>query len=68
MKVLLDIKDNKAAFLMELLNSLPYVKTKPITPAKSLLVEELKEAFVNLKKIKQGKLKAKSLKDLLDEI
>jgi hypothetical protein len=49
MKVLVDIRDNKAAFIMELLNNFPFVKAKPITNEKALLMEELKEAVENVK-------------------
>jgi hypothetical protein len=31
MKVILDIKDNKAAFVMELLNNLSFVKARPLS-------------------------------------
>ena len=68
MKVLLDIKDNKAAFFMELLNSFPYVKAKELTPAKSILIEGIKESVEEMKLIKAGKLKARSAKELLDEL
>jgi hypothetical protein len=68
MKVLLDIKDNKADFIMELLRSFSYVKTKPLTPYKAQVLEELKEAVENMALIKQGKLKARPAKDLLDEL
>lgn len=68
MKVLLDIKDNKAAFVMELLSSLKFVKAKPITEEKALLIEEIKEAVGNLKLIKEGKIKAKPANELLDEL
>jgi len=68
MKVILDIKDNKAAFVMELLNSLSFVKAKPITEEKARLMEEIKEAVDNLNIVKQGKLKAKPLNDLLNEL
>ena len=37
MKVLLDIPDNKAASLLEVLNSISYLKTKPLTDAKAYL-------------------------------
>jgi hypothetical protein len=57
MKVLLDIKDNKALHLMEVLKSLPYVKAKTISEEKALLIEEIKEAVEELKLIRQGKLK-----------
>jgi hypothetical protein len=68
MKIILDINDNKAAFIMELLNNFSFVKAKPITNEKALLIEEVKEAVENVKLAKQGKLKAKPLNELLDEI
>lgn len=68
MKVLVDIRDNKAAFVMELLNNFSFVKTKPISNEKALLIEEFKEAIENLKLVKAGKLKARPAKELLDEL
>ena len=60
MRVLLDIKDNKAIHLMEVLKSLPYVKTKTISNEKAIIIEEIKEAVDNLALAKKGKLKLKS--------
>ena len=68
MKILLDVKDNKADFLMELLGNLPFVKTKTLTSSKAQLLEELKEAVENMTLVKQGKLKARPAKELLDEL
>jgi hypothetical protein len=68
MKVLLDIKDSKAKFIMELLTNFPYVKAKPITNEKALLIEEIKEAVEELSLIRQGKLKGIPTKQLLDEL
>ena len=68
MRVLLDIKDNKALHLMEVLKSLPYVKTKTLSDEKALLMEEIKEAVDNLQLVRKGKLKARPAKDLLDEL
>jgi hypothetical protein len=68
MKVILDIKDNKALHLMEVLKSLPYVKTKTISEEKALLMEEIKDAVEELKLIRQGKLKGIPAKQLLDEL
>ncbi len=45
-----------------------FVKAKQISPAKAQLLEELKEAVENLNLIKQGKLKARPAKELLDEL
>lgn len=68
MKVLLDIKDDKAIHVMEVLKNLPYVKTKTISEEKALLMEEIKEAVEELKLIRQGKLKGIPAKQLLDEL
>ncbi len=68
MKVLLEIKDNKAAFIMELLNNFKFVKAKPLTPYKAEVLEGIKEAVEEMKLIKEGKLKGIPAKDLLDEL
>lgn len=68
MKVILDVKDNKAAFVMELLNSLSFVKARPLSEEDVILVDELKEAVEELKLIRQDKLKARPARDLIDEL
>jgi hypothetical protein len=68
MKVLLDVKDNKAEFVMELLNSLSFVKAEPLDRKKEKFLGELKQAVEEVKLAKAGKLKLKSAKQLLDEL
>jgi hypothetical protein len=68
MKVLLDIKDSKAQFVMELLQSLSFVKAKPLTDEKAQLISEIREAVQNLKLVRQGKLKARPAQQLLHEL
>ncbi|MCY7410611.1 MAG: hypothetical protein LH473_10080 [Chitinophagales bacterium] len=68
MKLLVDVKDSKADFVVELLESLPFTKTKLLSASKAKLLSEMNEAIVNLNLAKAGKLKAKPLKQLLDEI
>jgi hypothetical protein len=68
MKVLLDIKDSKVQFVMELLQNLSYVKAKPLTDEKAQLMSEIREAVENLKLVRRGKLKARPAKELLDEL
>jgi hypothetical protein len=68
MKVLLDIQDDKALHLLEVLKGLSYVKALRITDEKALLLEEIREAVENLKLVKEGKLEASSAEDLLDEL
>ncbi len=68
MKVLLDIKDAKAPFVMELLQSLSFVKAKPLSPYKAKVLEDVKEAVEEMKLIKKGKLKARNAEDLFHEL
>ena len=68
MKVLLDIPDKKAASLMEVLKSISYVKAKPLTDAKALLMEEIKDAVEEMKLIRAGKKKARNAEDFLNEL
>ena len=68
MRVTLDIQDHMAAPLMEVLNSLPYVKTKPISDKNAKLLGEMKEAIQELTLIRQGKLPGITAKQLFDEL
>ena len=68
MKVLLDIKDGKAHFVMELLQNLPFVKAKTLTPYNAKVLEDVNEAVEEMKLIKDGKLKARNAEDLFHEL
>ncbi|HJP63445.1 MAG TPA: hypothetical protein VJ844_08375 [Mucilaginibacter sp.] len=68
MKVLLDIKDNKAEFVMELLESLSFVKAETISAPKARFLKEFKEAFDEVSMAKQGKVKLKTADQLLNEL
>ncbi|AVV51284.1 hypothetical protein [Leptospira santarosai] len=68
MKVLLDIKDEKAQALLEILKGLSFVKTKTLTSSKAKFIEDVKEAVEEMKLVKAGKLKPKSAQEFLDEL
>lgn len=70
MKVILDIRDNRIPFFMELVKSLDYINVvKEVKDErKSLFVADLTEAFNDVKLYEQGKKKLKSAKDLLNEL
>ena len=68
MKVLLDIKDSKAHNLIEVLKSLPYVKTETLTPHKAKVLKDVKEAVEEFNLIKIGKLQARNAEDLFNEL
>jgi hypothetical protein len=58
MKVLLDIKESKYLFFMELLNSLSYVQAQPITNEKALWLQEI-EKEADVKTVTQKKVAEK---------
>jgi hypothetical protein len=68
MKVLLDIKDEKASFMMEVLKNFKDVKAKQISDYRANVLEGINEAVEEVKLIKQGKLKGIPAKDLLNEL
>ena len=68
MKAVLDIKDSKASFVMELLGNFSFVKIQPITKEKALLLSEIREAVDTVNLLKKGKFQARPAKELLDEI
>jgi hypothetical protein len=68
MNILLEVNDTKAAFIMELLNNFSFVKAKPISPAKALLMDEIREAVEYMKMVDKGERKTQPLKDLLNEL
>lgn len=68
MKVLLEIREDKAAFILELLKNFKYVKTQPLTPQKAEILDGLKEGIEQMNLIRSGKLKGIPARDLLDEL
>ncbi len=68
MKLLLDVKDDKALHLLEVLKSLPYVKTTPLTETKAQLMSEIREAVEEMKQIRAGKKQARDAEDFLNEL
>jgi len=68
MKAVLEIKDSRAPFVMELLNSFSFVKVKPITNEKALLLSEIREAVDIVNLVKKGKIQARPAKELLNEL
>lgn len=53
---------------MELLKNVKFVKTKPLTPYKAEVLKGIKEAVEEINLIKEGKLKGKPARDLLNEL
>ncbi len=68
MKVLLEIKDDKVSFIMELLHNFKFVKARPLTPYKAEVLEGLRAAAEEVNQIKSGKKKAKPLSEFLNDL
>lgn len=68
MKLLLEVRDEKAPELMQILKDLHFVKTTAISPAKALLVKQVKEAVDEINLIKSGKKKARDAQAFLHEL
>ncbi|MBD1395453.1 hypothetical protein [Mucilaginibacter glaciei] len=66
MKILLDIKDEKASFILEVLKNFKYVKAEPFSKADTKFFEELKEAVDEVNLIKAGKAKGIPADDWLN--
>ena len=68
MKILLDIPDNKASSLMDVLKSIRHVKATQLTDEKAKLMGEIREAVEEMKLIRVGKKKARNAEDFLKEL
>lgn len=68
MKVLLDIRDDKVAFVMELLKNFKFVKIKPLTSYKMEVLRGVSEAGEEINQIKAGKKKGQPLTEFLNEL
>ncbi len=68
MKLILDVKDAKVPFVMELLKNFSFIKAKPISPYKAEVLENLNEAVTELNLVSEGKLKARKAEDLFNEL
>jgi hypothetical protein len=68
MKILLEVKDDKAPFMLEVLKNFKDVKARPLTAYKADVLEGIKQAVEEVKLIKQGKLKGIAANDLLNEL
>ncbi|MFZ4796641.1 MAG: hypothetical protein ACOYMA_04050 [Bacteroidia bacterium] len=68
MKLILEIKDTKVPFVMELLKNFSFIKAKPLTPYKAIVLENLSEAVNELNLANEGKLKTRNAEELFDEL
>jgi hypothetical protein len=68
MKILLDIRDDKASAFIKSLRGLKYIKATKLTPQRALLLKEMKEAVHELNLVKKNKKKARNAETFLNEL
>ncbi len=68
MKLLLEIPDEKSSSFIDVIKSISYIKIKPLTDAKALLLEEIREAVEEMKLVRAGKKIARNAEDFLNEL
>ncbi|EMN01179.1 hypothetical protein [Leptospira noguchii] len=71
-QIILNVPDQKYSFLMELLRNLNFVKVQEIEedkePTKKEILAGITQGMKEVELHRQGKLKLKSAKQLLDEL
>ena len=68
LKLILDIKDNKAAFIMELLGNFNFVKAAPLGKHDAAMLETLMLAVEEVNDIKAGRKASQSLTSFLNTL
>ena len=68
MKLLLEVKDSKAPFVLELLKNFKFIKMTELTPSKETVLADLKHALQEVKEIEAGKKKGRRAEELFDEL
>lgn len=71
MKLVVEVKDSKAEFFLELLKSLPFVKAQKAEKSGSEnaeILRSVRSAVKELKAAKKGKLAGRPIQELLDEL
>jgi hypothetical protein len=68
MKLLVDVKDEKSEFLLELLGNFKFVKTEQLTAEDNTILRNLKDAVEEVNEIRAGNKKGVPLKEFLNEV
>lgn len=68
MKILIEIQDNKAAHLLEILKELSFVKIQSISDEKTQLKKEILDAVEEMNEIYEGKKEGRDADEFLDEL
>ncbi len=66
-QIILNVREDKLQFLVELLSSLEFVEIEK-EPAKENVLKGIKKGFEEAKLIEKGRLKSRSAKEFLNEL
>jgi hypothetical protein len=68
MKFLLEVENNKASFIIELLSNFDFVKFNKLTKEQKAEIGHIKKAIDQIDSINKGLIKTKSAEVFLDEL
>ena len=68
MQYLLEVKNNKDKFILELLQHFRFIKTRPLTSANMKFISELHESILEVNEAKKRKVKLQNAKEMLHEL
>jgi polyhydroxyalkanoate synthesis regulator phasin len=68
MKLLLDVKNDKAEAFMNMLKKLPYVKVKQLEAIHFRILDDAVQVVEDVDLIEQGKLETRDAKEFLNEL
>ena len=68
MQYLIEVKNNKDKFVMEMLQHFRFIKTRPLTRANMTLFSELQESILEVNEAKKRKVKLQNAKEMLHEL
>lgn len=68
MKMTIEVRDDKEAFILELLKNFSFVKLDEASKEKARVLEELKEAVNEVNRAKRGEVKLQTARELLNEL
>jgi hypothetical protein len=72
MRLVLNIRDDKAGFFIELLRNFPFVTTEEMADSaertEAQVLDDLREALEEVKLAKEGKIELQSARAFLDEL
>lgn len=74
-QITIQVPDQQYEFFMQLVRNLKFVKVKQespleaqLTPSQKKTWKNIKQGFEELKQVEEGKMKTRSLKQVLDEL